>query len=309
MRSTITCSACGTVLGVPKSGMPTEGIICNWCGAVSRDEAKPATSEAPPPIPVAADPKGPALAKPELHKWADDEDDDGQAYRLPQEEIKTRKCEACGKEVDIKAVVCVHCGYDARTKEKAERTFAPIDKEWESGWPFPRRIAAFLGLQGLNVLCAILVVVLEGSGAVSICTFVTAVVLQAFLLGTYDRVRIRRNKKGQTEVVLTWRVAFIPLAPKKINWREHEGVAFGHYDPTGIVDWWIFLVLLPMLILPAILWWWFVIRSERYFAALTRDQGYPETYLYRGMNEAQAKEISQIATDATTLPLTTPLKH
>jgi hypothetical protein len=136
---------------------------------------------------------------------------------------------------------------------------------------------------------------------------VFSVALQAFVIGTFETVRIRRNKKGQTEVTLMWRVGFIPMAPRKVNWREHEGVTFGHYDPTGLSDWWIFFVLLPWFILPAILWWYFVIRSDRFFAALARDRGYPETYLYRGMSEPQAKEICQVATDATGLPLVTPL--
>jgi hypothetical protein len=97
------------------------------------------------------------------------------------------------------------------------------------------------------------------------------------------------------------------MAAKKVNWREHEGVAFGHYDPTGLSDWWIFFVLLPWFILPGILWWWFVIRADRFFAALARDRGYPETYLYRGMNELQAKEICQVTTDVTALPLVTKI--
>jgi hypothetical protein len=84
-------------------------------------------------------------------------------------------------------------------------------------------------------------------------------------------------------------------------------VAFGHYDPTGITDWWIFFVLLPWFIFPAILWWYFVIRSDRFFAALARDRGYPETYLYRGMNEQQAKDICQVTTDVTGLPLVTKI--
>ncbi|HKA08063.1 MAG TPA: hypothetical protein VKD71_12450, partial [Gemmataceae bacterium] len=60
-------------------------------------------------------------------------------------------------------------------------------------------------------------------------------------------------------------------------------------------------------LLPAILFWIYVIRSDRFYAALARDRGYPDIYLYRGMSEAQAKEIAQTATDATGLPLTTPL--
>lgn len=312
MRPTLPCSACGTVLGVPKGGVPKDGLPCNWCGYVNQPASEPAAvSPKPAPEPV-ADPAAVAttLASPEPvapHRWADDLDDNGRPYTLPADEKPKRKCEGCGKEIDQLAVVCVHCGYDAQAKKKVERTFTPIDRTWESGWPFERRLAVFLGFQALNGLTVLLSLVVGESLGVTAFAIVFSVALQAFIIGTYDTLRIRRNKKGQTEITITWRIGFVPTAARKVNWREREGVAFGHYDPTGLSDWWIFLVLLPWFIFPAILWWWFVIRSDRFFAALARDRGYPETYLYRGMNEAQAKEICQVTSDVTGLPLVTPL--
>jgi hypothetical protein len=306
MRGTITCTACGTVLGIPKTGMPKDGLSCNWCGYVNLPAAAvPALTQAPSPVVPASEPSPTAKAAP--HPWADDEDDNGQPYAIPRGEIRTRRCEECGKEINAQAHVCVHCGYDARKKEKAERTFHPLDREWEAGWPFERRMVVFVVLQAINLGTLVLSVMLDSSLPASVFGVVISVALQAFLLGTYDRVRIRRNKKGQAEITMTWRVGFVPQRPKKINWKEHEGIAFGHYDPIGFTDWWIAWLLLPFFLLPAILWWWFVIRSDRFYAALARDRGYPETYLYRGMNEAQAKEIAQTATDATGLPLATPL--
>jgi len=310
MRPTITCSACGTVLGIPKAGMPREGLPCNWCGYVTLPAAEPAPPPKPAPrpaaAPVAAGP-APPVEKPAPHRWADDEDDDGTPYDLPRDEVKTRKCAGCGKDIDLLAVVCVHCGFDAEAKQKVERVYAPIDRTWEAGWPFERRMAVFLVFQGLNLLTLLMSVLGSDGLPVTMFGIALTVAMQAFVIGTFDTLRIRRNKKGQAEITITWRVGFIPMAPKKVNWREHEGVAFGHYDPTGITDWWIFFVLLPWFIIPAIIWYFYVIRSDRFFAALTRDRGYPETYLYRGMSESQAKDICQVATDATALPLATPL--
>ena len=97
------------------------------------------------------------------------------------------------------------------------------------------------------------------------------------------------------------------MAPKKIKWREHEGIAVGLYDDGSLFDWVIFLDLLWFGIIPAVLWWYYIMRADHVYAALCRDRGYPETYLYRGLNQEQAKEIAQVATDATGLPLTTPL--
>jgi len=309
MRPTITCTACGTVLGVPKGGMPKDGLPCNWCGYVNSAaaDAAPRPQTAAQSAVTAAPATAPVAETPAPHRWADDPDDNGQAYALPPDEVKTRPCESCGKQIDVIAVVCVHCGFDAQAKKKVERVFAPVDRTWEAGWPFQRRLAVFLAFQGLNVFTLLLSAVVGESLGVTVFAIVMSVALQAFVLGTFDTLRIRRNKKGQTEITITWRVGFVPMAAKKVNWRTHEGVAFGHYDPTGITDWWIFFVLLPWFIIPAILWWYFVIRSDRFFAALARDRGYPETYLYRGMNEQQVKDICQVATDVTGLPLVTKI--
>jgi hypothetical protein len=288
------------------TGMPAAGLPCNWCGYVNlpSTEPKPQPSAVPPkPEPTAPRSAGPPS---ELAQWSDDESN-SLPYRVPQEEVKTRRCGECGKLIDIQALVCVHCGYDAEKKQKSERTFQPIDRRWDAGWPFERRLAVFIVFQVLNV--ASLVAYLIGGGKLPASVFgvVFGVFLQAFILGTYDAVRIRRNRKGQTEVFVNWRFCFVPLAPKRLNWKEFEGVAWGHYDGSSVIDWLIVIFLLPACIVPAIIFWWYVLRPDRYYAAFARDRGYPDTYLYRGMSEQQAKEIAQTATDATGLPLVTPI--
>jgi hypothetical protein len=307
MRETITCTACGTVLGIPKAGIPKDGLSCNWCGYVNvkapEPEAKPvAAGAAARETPRAAPkPKTPA------HPLGDDEDDNGEAYELPPEEVKTRPCPSCGKKIDETVIVCIHCGYDTVRKERVERTFQPIDREWNSGWPFNVRLTLFLVMQALNVASLLFAFTVGGYVGVTVTGVVFYIGLQAFIFGSYDSVRIRRNRKGQTEVTITWRVCFIPMAPKKVNWREHEGVAVGAYGANSLMDWIILLILLPGFIIPAILFWYYVLRPDRFYAALCRDRGFPETYLYRGTDEKRAKEIAQVATDATGLPLTTPL--
>jgi len=312
MPATITCSACGTVLGIPKKGMPKDGLSCNWCGYVNlppaADEPKPEPIRSPVPSAAVQATERASIPPPKAtpRAWADDEEDNGLPYVIPKGEIRERKCESCGKGGEITSVVCVHCGYDSSTRQKAERTYTPIDREWEAGWSFELRFGIFLGCLALDAGSVVLGLLIEGALPTTVCGLIFAIALQAFVLGTYDRVRIRRNKKGQAEIIVTWRGCFIPLAPKKLNWQEHEGVAFGHYDAIGSSDWIILLFLLPM-ILPAILFWVYVIRSDRFFAALARDRGYPATYLYRGMSETKAKEIAKTASDATGLPLNNPI--
>jgi hypothetical protein len=280
--------------------MPKDGLSCNWCGYINVQSPEPAVK------PVAAVPKRESVAAPAL-ELGDDEDDNGEPYLLPPEEIKTRPCTNCGKRIEEISVVCIHCGYDSESKQKIERKYQAIDREWESGWPLSLRLAILGGCQLLNVATIAFGMAVGGTLPGSFGAIAFYIFLQAFLLGTYDSTRIRRNQKGKADVFITWRVCFIPQKPKKINWREHEGVGVGHYHAGSVFDWIIVFTLLPFFIVPGILWWYYMIYSDRFFAALCRDRGYPETYLYRGLSEKQAKEVAQIATDATGLPLTTPL--
>src|SRR5205823_1349681 len=152
----------------------------------------------------------------------------------------------------------------------------------ESGWPLSKRLAMLGCIQVMNVGTIVFGMIVGGGtfiGSLSATLFY--IVLQAFLIGTYDSVRIRRNEKGKADIIITWRVAFIPQKPKKINWREHEGVGVGLYNESSVMDWFIVFMLLPYLIIPAILWWYYVIQTDRFYTALCRDRGYPETYLYR----------------------------
>ncbi len=307
MQSTVTCRSCGTVLGIPKGGVPVEGVTCNWCGAVTTPDApKPTATKAKSPAPPAAATL-PAKPKTPLNKYADDEDDDGLPYDIPADEITTKPCVGCHKQMDTAAVVCVHCGQDQRGGKKAERVYSPIDKTWEQGWPFARRMTVFLAFQALSLVTTVISLSVAADAPAAFTAVLTFTFLQAFVLGTYPRLRVRRNKKGQAELMTTWRVCFIPLATKKVDWRRHEGVSVGVYDGTGITDLWMFFTLLTPFVIPGIVWWWYAIRADRYFTALTLQSGALETYLYRGLREDQAKDIAQTITDATGLTLNTPL--
>jgi hypothetical protein len=308
----IICSNCENKIEVPKEGVPEEGIVCNWCGATLRKKAsakaKQAAATALPPLPASMPtaPEKQVAAKAPLHPYAEDDEDDGQPYEVPEDET-VRDCEECGKEIDAHAVVCIHCGHNYEKRKKATRVYTPIDREWESGWSLPTRIKIFAGLMVLNIASIVIGLAVDGEMPAGFTVIFFMIALQAFLLGTFEKIRIRRNKKGQTEIWSQWRVFFLPLAPKKINWKAHEGIAFGHLNWTGITEWWVFICLLFMFIIPAIIWWWYFIRADRYFTALARDQEYPDVYLYRGLNEIQAKEMAQVASDATGLRLTTRL--
>jgi hypothetical protein len=126
--------------------------------------------------------------------------------------------------------------------------------------------------------------------------------LQAFLVGSYDRITLTRDRKGRVQLTRTWRIAFFELKPQPIRWKEYDELLVGRFRDITVLDWVMLLILLAHFVIPAVLWWWYVIRPDRTFTALCRDHGFPDEYLYRGLNEEQARDIAESLSDLTGLP-------
>src|SRR5207244_3646472 len=109
---------------------------------------------------------------------------------------------------DAGAEVCRHCDFDFASGQRITRTYEKLTREWESGWPYKKRLNLFFILQGLNLVTVIISVSLSGSVPVSIFGGLLNVALQAFLCGSYDRINLDRNTRGQVRLTRTWRFGF-----------------------------------------------------------------------------------------------------
>lgn len=226
-------------------------------------------------------------------------EDDGKAYQVTGD-IKKKRCPECEKRTDYRAKICKECGYNFETKEKVVREFTPIIREWEAGWPLQRRMIVFAAAQVVNLVILIMSAI-SGMLCVGTVLLLVMAALQAFLLGTFDTLKVVRNNKGKVTITRNWRFFFKPKPPDKIKWQDHEGVVLIQGRELDLVNWVMCIILLMYGILPGVLFWWYVIKPDQFHVALSMAHGYPETTLYRGTNEAQAREILQVVMDATGL--------
>jgi hypothetical protein len=125
----------------------------------------------------------------------------------------------------------------------------------------------------------------------------------SFLLGTYARLEVERTSRGKVKLTKTWRACFIPLTPRPVDWRSHEGIVTGQSREVEIWEWLVLFFMLTLGIIPGILWWYFTMHKVRFHAALATDHGYPSVYLFEGWSEAQMQDIAHTVADATHLPL------
>ncbi len=280
MAATLICETCGNHAPVPADHTRPK-MRCPACGVIGV---------------VTSAIKGPVLAglvlpePPPLMEGTDD--DDGKPYRVPGDPEQKEQCPECKKLVQRGSVVCSHCGFNRETGTKHQRVHEKVDREWEPVLPLRTRFSAYLAIQGLTFGLLLAVVFTRDANAFGPAFgWLMFATLMGFLLGTYPRVNLTRNKKGRVRLLMTWRVAFIPLAPTDVRWHEYEGVITSVSHQSGFWDWLIVLFLLPLAIVPAILWWFYVVRPEQYDVSLTRDHGNPALILYRGRSEEMAKEM------------------
>jgi len=228
--------------------------------------------------------------------------DDDKPYTVPGDPEQTEPCPQCNKSLPRGAVVCIHCGFDRQRGKKVERVYQKVDKQWEPGVSLQKRFAVFLGVEGL-ALVATLGWAFAGADLFTLLFgWMIGAALLAFVLGTYQRVNLRRNQKGRSFLTTTLRIAFIPRATVAVPWREYEGVVTGVSHEVDFWDWVVVVMMLGYFIVPGVLWWYYVVHPDQFHAALSKDHGYAALILYRGSSEERAKEIAAAVSDATGLP-------
>jgi hypothetical protein len=225
--------------------------------------------------------------------------DDGRPYRVAGAE---RKCPDCRQVLTAETKLCPQCGLNLETGKKAARVFEPLERHWEAGWTLQRRVRLFAISQGVILPLGLFGGTLSGHLGLFLGPWLTFTILLAFLLGTFDRLDLTRNKRGKVVLTQTWRVFFFRRPTTTIPLREYEGVMTGLAFDSGCLEWVILVVLLPMGILPA-LWWLWAMRQNTFCVALTKNHGFPELTLYRGWNQARGKEIAHTLHEVTGLPI------
>lgn len=342
MKNRVICDKCGQKIDVP-AGHDRPKVRCPMCGyyavvpAEMRTTAAAIDDELPTPVPaepvnddtprpppktgkVRAKPAGKDPGPP-LLVGTQDEDDDN-PYAVPGD--GTKKCPACRKELPLDATFCVHCGGDLSAGTKKKRAFQPIDLSWESTAPLSLRLKAFLGFQALNAFM-VFNIMNEGANGVALGMVFLNVVMQAFLVGTYDRLTVKRTAKGTATLTKQWRVCFLPQPTSKVDWKKSHGVGIIALHDPWLMEWGMFLLLLssgtgqmaayatgggsmigwvivlPLSFGPAIAWYWYVIRPDRFHVALTDEYGSTNEIVFRTTQRETADEICRTVNDATGL--------
>lgn len=231
---------------------------------------------------------------------ATDGEDDDSPYVLADKPAAT--CPRCRREMGEGAVLCTSCGFDQRTKRKVARTYEAMARTWETDMPLAQRLL-YLGLyQVVHWVVAVMVVAVLGVGVWPfVVTWPLLTGILCFILGTYDRVQLVRDRKGRVSITVEWRLCFVPAKKETTEVRGFEGVTTGQWLDAGFLEWLVFGSLLFLGIVPALIWWYHAIHKVYYHVALSRDHGHAEVYVYRGKREDQMQQIAEAVCNASGL--------
>ena len=320
MSASTICYACGKRLQIPsdyartKLRCPECGVMCEIEPQESRKAPKmklarpPAPKPGAPtgpqssaeddlPIKLAPEPAPPPRAEPEI-EFSDDPDD-GKPYRVT---AKEPKCPQCGMRLEPAATECPGCGWDLRTGKKPKRIHEPAELAWEAGMSLYRRRLIFaLGI-ALGVAIGVPISIASESWAGGLISWMVFVALTAFLLGTYPRVDLSRSKRGKVTLTKTWRAFFVERPTISFEVREFQAVRTGFDRDVHFLDWFIACMLLPVGIVPGIIWWYLFIQIDQHTVTLVREHGYGSDVLYRGVSEKMAKDMAQALEEIGGLP-------
>jgi DNA-directed RNA polymerase subunit M/transcription elongation factor TFIIS len=335
MSKPIFCHGCGQPLEVPedyqraKMQCPQCGVICTLPPPDQRgparksSKAKSQSAEPPKSKPVRREPEEPrseaVIAKPSATekprrsaravtatpppptppRRTDDDEDNGKPYEVtggPE-----NFCPECGKLLEDGAVMCMRCGLNSETGEKATQTFQPLERHWNTGWSLQARLTTFIIGEIVGFISGSTAMFLTGDPATALptfaVTFLTFTAMWGFLIGTWDSLDLERNRRGQARLTKTFRLYFWTASVTKINLGEFQGVITGRSQDITIWDWLMVFILLTWAIVPGIIFFYLAFFKHTFYAALVRHHGNPEIMLYRGANEEQMKEIAAVVRD------------
>jgi hypothetical protein len=329
-RRKVRCPECGVACDVPDAPKPdpaeprpskpsaapappqkAEELARQLCS--EPDKKPPPKKREPPPPPPREEKPAPVPRRPvevvegplpppgppkrAAQTWTE-EDEDGSPYEIvggPE-----RKCPQCFHVLEPEAVLCVRCGLDLKSGKKVVREFKPLARSWEPV-AYEKRLTLFGAAVAVGLVLSVLTGVLLDQLAFGLGPWVLFVILMAFLLGTFDRIDLVRDKRGRTTLTRTWRVCFIPRPTIEIDLLQYDAVVTGISADAGCYEWFILWTLVPFGLVPAGIWWYQVIHKKKYHAALAHSHNYPEVTLYRGSNREQAEDIAETLRDAARL--------
>src|SRR5262249_23670512 len=149
------------------------------------------------------------------------------------------QCPRCRRDLEHGSALCVFCGFDLHAGKKHELKFDRLERHWQQGPPFEFRQRPFVAGAAISFVLSLATAYVIGPWDVSLGPWAGFVAMTAFLLGTFPRFDLARDRRGNARLTRTWRVCFSVRPTETIDLRNYDGVVTGRSLDSGCYDWFI----------------------------------------------------------------------
>jgi hypothetical protein len=332
-RRKMRCAGCGVMCEIPVAGKErATAAPTKEAPAKTKTQPRRAATPAPPAfVPMPTPEAPPPSMLPDLNIEYSDEDD-GKPYAVTGGLPKP--CPNCNKPVEPRATVCEACAYDFEAGKTPEKVYTPFEREWEAGAPFGRRFQYFLLSVVVFFLLGLVGTISSGEWLSFVLSWLTFAGMLAFLFGTFDRVNLTRNARGQVRLFHAWRFCFVNWTSARVPLKDYEGVVSGRVSESNLTNMLVFaclvlsglmstlnlavnamerdqihwlewvgmLILMVLSYLPAGIAYYIFFHKISFFVALSEGHDYPAKYLYKGWSEDHVRELAETVSEVTTVP-------
>jgi hypothetical protein len=244
-----------------------------------------------------------------------------------------KPCPNCNKPLEANTKVCAACEYDFESGKTPEKVFEPVDREWEAGTPFGRRLRNWLIMVAVFFLLGLAGTISSGAWLSFLLSWLMFTGMLAFLFGTFDKVNLTRNARGQVRLFHSWRFCFVKWTSARVPLKDYDGVVSGRLSESSFANWLVFgflvlsglfsvlnlvigalsrdridvldwigmLLLMPLSFVPAGIAYYIFFHKISFFVAMSQGHGYPAKYLYKGWSEEHMRELAQTVSEVTTV--------
>lgn len=262
---------------------PVDNPFENGIAPEKKKKAKATSKRKEKPTPTINGETAPTPFAPSIPEIETSEEDDGKAYAMPGG--IDFLCPQCSLSLISGTIVCTRCDFDLRTGKKLRKSVKSAHLQYGPQLSSRFRMGVWIFMAGPLALPYFLGTMTPSPGTLLVILFVWF--LMAFILGTWEELFVERKTNGKTYFTKQMRIGFLNFPSKIISSANYIGIKADLRGEVGLLDYIVLVALIPIFIVPAIIFYYTVLQRPEFALILTGEHGRSLEYIYRCRNSTK----------------------